>query len=58
MELKSYTVGEVAERLRVNPKTVYRMVRKGTLRGVRIGSLWRIPAETLEEYLTGKKEGK
>jgi excisionase family DNA binding protein len=51
------TVTEVAQRLRVNVKTVYRMLEKGRLHGVRVGRLWRVPDEALSEYLQSGKEG-
>jgi acetyl-CoA synthetase len=42
---KHLTPEEFAERLRVHPKSVRLWLREGTLRGVKIGRLWRI-AET------------
>jgi len=42
------TVAEVAVRLRVSRATVYRLVRGGALRVVRISNSIRIPAEALE----------
>ncbi len=50
------TVPEVAATLRVDPSTVYRAVRNGNLRAVRLGgsgSAVRIPADALEELLAG-----
>lgn len=45
------TIKQVAERLGFNPKTVWRMLRGGSLHGVRptgpSGS-WRIPASEVE----------
>ena len=48
-------VKEVARRLRVNVKTVYRMLETGQLNGVRAGRLWRIPVTSFEEYLHGSR---
>lgn len=45
------TVGEVAAKLRVSDESVYRLVRTGQLRSVRIGGLWRIPQEALDSFL-------
>lgn len=40
------TMAEVAERLKVNPRTVQRMVRQGVFTKLKVGSLVRIdPAE-------------
>jgi excisionase family DNA binding protein len=49
------TVAEVAAALRVDVSTVYRAVREGRLRAVRLGgpgSSVRIPASALEELLS------
>ena len=51
MEPVAIKVADVAGRLGVNPKTVYRMLETGQLRGVRAGRLWRVPADALDEYL-------
>jgi excisionase family DNA binding protein len=45
-----YTASEVAEKLQVSKETVMRKLRKGELRGFKVGRLWRITAEGLEEY--------
>lgn len=47
------TVSEVAERLSVHPKTVYNMLERGELRGVKVGRVWRVPSEELEVFLRG-----
>jgi excisionase family DNA binding protein len=50
------TVPEVAAALRVDASTVYRAVRLGTLRAVRLGgrgSSVRIPVSALDELLAG-----
>jgi excisionase family DNA binding protein len=36
------TVAEAAERLRVHPTTVRRLLHQGRLPGVRVGSVWRV----------------
>lgn len=53
MEQKPETlkVAEVAAKLRVDPRTVYRMIDRGELPAIRIGRLIRIPTEALEEML-------
>ena len=45
------TVPETASRLRVSPKTVYRLVWAGELPAHRIGSQIRIDERALEEWL-------
>lgn len=45
------TVKEVAELLRVSDESVYRLCRRGQLKATRIGSLWRIPRESVDRLL-------
>jgi excisionase family DNA binding protein len=43
---KMYTVTQVAERLQLHPQTIREWLRRGTLKGVRMGGTkagWRIP---------------
>jgi excisionase family DNA binding protein len=40
-----------AEKLAVSVKTVKNLLRSGKLRGVKVGNLWRLREEALEEYL-------
>jgi putative molybdopterin biosynthesis protein len=44
------TPEEVAERLRVAKQTVYAWLKSGQLKGVKVGNLWRITTEALEEF--------
>ncbi|MCT1761248.1 helix-turn-helix domain-containing protein [Micrococcus luteus] len=46
-------VNEVAEHLDCNPHLVYKLVRDGDLRAVRLGRLIRVPLSALNEYLAG-----
>jgi len=41
------TVDEVADLLRTTPNTIYRWLRAGKLRGVKIGKEWRLSRDTL-----------
>jgi excisionase family DNA binding protein len=52
-ELQSFKVAEVARRLRVDPRTIYRVIASGDLHAVRVGRVWRVPADALEAYLDG-----
>lgn len=45
------TPQETAERLRVPLKTVTNWLRQGRLPGIKLGHLWRIPEDRLEEFL-------
>ena len=51
----AYTVDEVAAILKVNPRTVYRMLERGELRGFKVGTLWRVPQEALEAFMRGEQ---
>lgn len=48
-------VKEVAERLNVAPKTVYRLIKFNELEAVNIGSAVRVSEEALNEYLNNQK---
>lgn len=42
-----------AERLDVSEQTIRRMIASGKLRAVRVGRLWLIPEDALQEVLQG-----
>jgi excisionase family DNA binding protein len=48
------TVDEVALSLNVERKTVYGMLKRGELEGVRAGRLWRVPIAGFQNYLKVK----
>jgi excisionase family DNA binding protein len=50
VEQKYYTVDEVAERWSVSRQTVYRDVRDGHLKSLKIRNVMRIPEKWLLEY--------
>lgn len=45
------TTEEVIAYLRVNARTVYRLIRAGSLPAVRVGRQWRIRREDLDRWL-------
>ena len=52
MELPALmTVKEVAKYLRVVPLTVYRMIDRGDLTAIKVGSEWRVRWADLDDYL-------
>jgi len=53
--LKALTVAEVAERLQVEIRTVYGLLKRRELRAVKIGRVWRVPLEALDRYLMGRR---
>ena len=50
---ETLTPEEAAQYLRVNPQTVYRLLRNGKLPGAKIGHQWRIRRADLEALLHG-----
>lgn len=47
------TVAEVAGILRVSTMTVYRLIKSGDLRAVRVGKSYRLAEEDVDAYLAG-----
>jgi excisionase family DNA binding protein len=50
----TFTVPEVAEKLRVSVHTVYRLIKRGELRKLTGMDCIRIPAADFERYLKGR----
>ena len=48
------TPEQVADRLQISRGTVMDYLRKGRLKGHRVGKLWRIKEEDLEAFLEGE----
>ena len=49
------TVKELSQYLRVHPATIYKLVRRGELRGFRMGSDWRFHAGVIEKWCVERK---
>jgi len=45
------TVAEVASVMRVSRMTVYRLIRRGQLKAIRVGRNYRVRENDLDEYL-------
>ncbi len=56
IEDKLLTPPQVAEHLQVNERTVTQWLRRGHLRGFKIGKEWRVSARDLENFLDLKGE--
>ena len=48
-----YTVPEVMEMLSISRSQTYNLFRSGALRSVKVGSLRRVPADALDNFLGG-----
>lgn len=46
-----YTVEEVSSKLKIPEETIRQYLRKGILKGSRIGRYWRITEKDVEEFL-------
>ena len=46
-----FTVAEVAAGMRVSTMTVYRLIKAGDLRAVRVGKSYRLTEEDVDQYL-------
>lgn len=49
---RPFTVSEVAAATRKCDKTIYREIRSGRLKALRIGGMWAITQEQLDAYLS------
>lgn len=54
--MKYFTPEEVAEQLRVKRETVYTWLRKGKLKGMKFGDLWRIDEADLQKFIEEAKK--
>jgi len=48
---KIYTVEEIASKLQLNEITIRRYLRSGKLVGVKLGKVWRITEDQLNDFL-------
>ena len=46
-----YTVPEVMEQLRIGRTLIYRLIRTGELKSLRVGGSRRIPATAMDEFV-------
>ncbi len=53
--MKLYTIPEVSEILKVTRDTIYRWMRAGELKTVKIGSTRRVLASDLEEFVNSHR---
>lgn len=56
-----FSPAEVAKQLRLNEQTVRKLLRQGTLRGVKLqtsgrgkNAPWRVPASAINEFMEGQ----
>ena len=51
MENEYLTIKEIANKLRVNPVTIRRLIYSGELIAVKVGGTYRIPSKNLDKYI-------
>ena len=60
MKKEFYTIYEVAEMLRVSDRTIRKHIERGILRALKVGTVYRIMKEDLDDYFdrikTARKE--
>jgi excisionase family DNA binding protein len=52
-----YTPQEIAERLKIDIRTLYRWIREGRLKAVKIGHFWRVAESELKRFLQSENQG-
>lgn len=52
MPMELYTPEEAAARLKLARRTVYRWIRQGKIKGVKLGNHWRVTEEEMNRLLT------
>lgn len=45
------SVQEVAVRLQISESMTYQLLRNGIIKGFKIGSVWKIPSESLHQFI-------
>ena len=45
------TVAEISETLYIGKNRVYELLENGSIKGFRIGRVWKVPKEALREYI-------
>lgn len=51
-----YTPKEIAKKLKLNIGTVYKWIREGRLKAVKLGDVWRISESELNRLLKGEEQ--
>ena len=53
MTEKYYTVDEIAELIKIHPKTIQRYIREGRLKATKVGKSWRVSGHDLSTFTEG-----
>lgn len=50
-EIRTYTLEEVVDILKVTRRTIYNYIKGGQLKAVKMGKYWRVPQKELERFI-------
>jgi excisionase family DNA binding protein len=50
-KLQAYTITDVADFLKVTPRTIYKHLHKGIITGFKVGNKWRFTEEHILDYI-------
>lgn len=53
--MRTYTGREIAEILRIHPRSVARLIRRGELGGFKVGRMWRVTEQDLEKFIEERR---
>jgi len=53
---KFYSVDEIAELIKIHPKTVQRYIREGKLKASKVGKSWRVTGHDLSTFTEGSSD--
>jgi len=53
---KFYSVDEIAEMLKIHPKTIQRYIREGKLKASKVGKSWRVSGHDLSTFTEGNRD--
>ena len=48
------TVEELCEALKIGKNAAYRLLNEGKVKGFRIGRIWKISKQSLQDYINGQ----
>jgi len=55
--VKYFSPEDIGKQYNVKPATVRKWIREGKLQAARLGGLWRISEEQLQEFINKSREG-
>lgn len=53
--LKTYTVQELVKVLKISQNSVLKLLREGTIKGAKVGRVWRVSGENLRAFINGEQ---